>query len=391
MKDDLKLILKHIMRFFLKLFWLCPIKKNKIFFMANMGKGFLCNPKYIYQSIVSDERFRDCELIWCFIAPEKQDASLFSSNTKLIRKGNICKYFYHLLTSKIIIYNCGGFSYAPIRKKQFLVETWHGGGAFKRVGLTVPNKSKSSKKGISMASKAIDLFLSSSGIASEYMLRQSMDYHGEILQSGFPRNDILFAPKKDKVIEIKRSLGIEPETNIILYAPTFKGNEDSAINVDTTYELIQPEKVKESFVKKFGGKWVFLCRGHQYANEISIQGSDGDVSSYPDMQELLMSTDVLITDYSSSIWDFAILKRPAFLFVPDLEQYEKNERGFLIPIERWPGIVAGSNDELSEKIMEFSSDEYLRKLEEFEKYASSYERGHACEMVKEALLSKIAR
>ena len=161
-----------------------------------------------------------------------------------------------------------------------------------------------------MASKAIDLFLSSSGIASEYMLRQSMDYHGEILLSGFPRNDILFAPKKDMVIKIKKSLGIEPETNIILYAPTFKGNEDSAINVDNTYELIQPEKVKESFVKKFGGKWVFLCRGHQYANEISIQGSDGDVSSYPDMQELLMSTDVLITDYSSSIWDAASYSVP---------------------------------------------------------------------------------
>ena len=387
MKDALKLILKYIMRFFLKVFWLFPIKEKTIFFMANMGKGYLCNPKYLYQSMVQDERFKEYKFIWCFIDPEKQDTSLFSERTKLIRKGKKFSFFYHLLTSEILVYNCGGFSYAPIRKGQFLIETWHGGGAFKRSGLTVPDKSKSSKRGISIASREIKLFLSSSEIATEYVLKQSLDYHGEVLNSGFPRNDMLFHYEETQIEEIKKRLGIAVDVHIILYAPTFKGSEAHAINVDTSYEMIQPKMVKETLSEKYGGQWVFLCRGHQYANQLSIPDQDGDVSSYPDMQELLLASDVLITDYSSSVWDFAILKRPAFFFVPDLERYEKKERGFLIPIEKCPGILAHSNEELKDKILGFSQAEYDRFLAEFQTFAGSYETGSACETVKKRILS----
>lgn len=382
MKDNLKLLFKYFLRIILKVYWVFPIKRKTVFFMANMGKGYLCNPKYLYESMICDEEFVEYNYIWCFSQIDDLDVLSFPNNTKLISRKKVLLYFYYLLTSEIIVYNCGGFSYAPIRKTQYLIETWHGGGASKRVGHTVPGKSYASKKGITLASKDIKLFISSSAISTRYVIRESLDYHGEILESGFPRNDIMFYHDYEQIRIIKERIGIPKDTHIVLYAPTFRGNEDRAVNIDYEFEIINPSLVKDALCKKYGGTWLFVTRGHQYASDMNIENSDLDVSTYSDMQEILLISDVLITDYSSSIWDFAILKRPAFLYVPDLDKYERKERGFLVPIEKWPGIISQSNEEIAMNILNFSDEEYSDHLTVFFRFANSYEHGNACESVK---------
>ena len=391
LRDNAKLILKYLMRFVLKIYWIFPIKKNTIFFMANMGKGYLCNPKYIYKSIIEDEQFCNYRYVWCFQNPDDIDKSDFSLNTKIINKNHYFKYFYYLLTSEIIVYNCGGFSYAPIRKKQLLIETWHGGGAFKRVGLAVSDKSSSSKMGIKLAMKDVKLFLSSCEIATETLIKEAMGYKGEILNSGFPRNDLLFKDNSDLKCKIREKIGVSDSDHIILYAPTFRGDEGNAKSFNDKFEILNPLLIKSAFERKYGGHWKFYTRGHQYTNNAYLDGSDGDLSKYPDMQELLLISDVLITDYSSSIWDFSLTNKKCFLFVPDCVEYESKERGFLVPIDDWPGIKVVSNNDFAEKIMSYSEDEVIKKNSRYFNSSKSYEHGDACEKVKNYILDKKGR
>lgn len=113
MREYFKYIIKFLMRNLLRIFWFFPIKKNKIFFMSNMGKNFSCNPMYLYKYFLSKNN--NYKYVWAFVHINEYKF-LNSNNTKIVSKKNYFKYFYHLLTSKVIIYNCGGFSYAPIRK-----------------------------------------------------------------------------------------------------------------------------------------------------------------------------------------------------------------------------------------------------------------------------------
>lgn len=122
--------------------------------------------------------------------------------------------------------------------------------------------------------------------------------------------------------------------------------------------------------------------------KLAISGITVNVSDYPDMQELICCSDLLITDYSSTMWDFALLGRPCYLFVPDRKEYEK-ERGFYTPMEEWPGIVCNNAEELLGKIRELDF-EYSRKIaEQYLKKAGSYEKGHAAEMLAHIIVKHI--
>lgn len=389
MKDTAKLVLKYLMRFTLKVFWLFPVRKRTVFFMANMGKGYLCNPKYIYESMKNDDRFKAFHYIWCFKDPDAQDRNKFSNNTTLVKKDNLFVYFYYLLTSEIIVYNCGGFSYAPIRKKQLLIETGHGGGLWKRNGFLEKNKSSSSKKGLLLADKDIKLWLSSDEKHSEMYIRQAMGYSGEILDSGYPRSDILFKDNTKLISEVRKKLRITEDSHVVLYAPTFKGREDQAVSISSGSEIISVEKVKNVLSERFGGDWIFVTRGHQYSQDVSIDEIDADWTSYPDMQELLLVADVLITDYSSSIWDFSILKKPCFLYVPDLSYYETHDRGFYIPISKWPALIVQNNDEWERTIRSYDREQYIARVENYLTFMGSFENGHACEKVLTEVLLRV--
>lgn len=386
-RDNGRLWIKHMLRFLLKVFWVCPIKKKTVFFMANMGKNYLCSPKYLYESMLKDKRFDDYQYVWCFRNLNTMDTVSFSSRTIIVEKNNYIKFFYFLLTSEIVIYNCGGFSYAPIRSKQLLIETWHGGGAFKKVGLAIKNKSGASKKGIMLAMKDVKLFLSSCELSTQLLIREAMCYKGKVINSGLPRNDIFFKCNTKLIADVRKRLGLCEEDKVVLYAPTFKGDEKKATILSEGYEVLNPNIIKNALKTKYGGNWMFFTRGHQYTDGIKLDGSDGDLSAYPDMQELLLISDILITDYSSSIWDFALMKKPCYLFVPDINNFEKNERGFMVPFDIWPGIKVLSNQEFEKVISNFSYDAYIEKVEYYFSLCGSYETGEACEKVKSEIFS----
>lgn len=387
LKDTFKYILKICMRICLRVFYIFPINNKKIFFMSTMGKSYSCNPKYIYKRMVFDNRFKDFQIYWAFKNPSLWVHSL-DKKTKTIKKSNILAYFYHLLTSKVIIYNCGGFSYAPIRKKQVLIETWHGS-PFKGGALANEKKSSASKKGILLADKDIKLYLSQSKFQTDILIRMAHGYSGEILECGCPRDDVFFGDNAKRIEKLRNKFGIKEDDHVVIYAPTFKGTEDSAINLDKRYEIINPELVKKSLSNRFKGNWLFATRGHQYSGDLVLDGADLDWSDYPDMQELLLIADVLITDYSSSMWDFSLTGKPCLLYVPDLEEYKNNDRGFLIPFDIWPGLPCKNNNELAENIEQFDENIYKTHVHNFMEKAVSYEKGTASSQVLDWIANRL--
>lgn len=372
MKNYLKIIIRIVIKFILRCCFIIPLKHNRILFRSFEGAiGYMCSPKYI-SDYLKKSYGNKYELVWAFNNPET-----FADIDGIISvKYKSIKWLYYVITSKVIVINSIPPTFIPKRKSQLVIDTWHGGGAYKRVNNNRTDLNSYEKWSIKSSSKFISLFLSSSKEFTESSIKKGYLYNGEILDSGMPRNDLLF--DKNKVTEIKNDLSKKYGLSgkLVLYAPTYRGKlterERQEINLDFTRLLDNLEKL-------YNEKVFVLVRMHYLAvNEFKfVDDRMINVTSYPDMQELLCAADMLITDYSSSIWDYALLKKPCFLFVPDLDNYIQNDKGFLTPIEEWPGVICKSNDELIQAIIDLHISEYETRIDQYLDKMGSYEKGIA--------------
>lgn len=381
MKDFIKLLLFLFCRAFLCVFYIFPIKKNRITFVSYKGAQYSCNPKAISEYIFSNYNGK-YEAVWGLNDPSTYDG--IKNNSIVIVKHGSLKFYKLLLTSKFIVTNVDYLSYVRFRKEQFIIQTWHGGGSYKKVGNQTMNINSLTAKRRSYFNERTDAFISSSEVFTRDTIKNSFNFKGDILNYGMPRNDILFTDNDEKKAEIKNKLGLESHKKILIYAPTYR-----QIIKYTDYELDE-KRLKESLKTRFGGEWVILYRLHPMLKG-KISGADHDiidVSSYNDMQELLFVSDILITDYSSSMWDFSLTKKPCFLFATDLASYQ-NERDFYTDIHTWPFILAENNDELNEKVLSFNEEEYVNAVTDYHKEVGNYENGTACQKVVELMNDKL--
>ncbi len=219
---------------------------------------------------------------------------------------------------------------------------------------------------------------------------------------GLPRNDILFN-KNNNIQQLKEKLSLPKGKRIILYAPTFRndGKNTQDINPKRSgieqLELLNVESLLSAFSQRFGGNWVFVCRFHYHVssvidwNEIKEKYQEkvlcGNISD--DMADYLQCTDALLTDYSSAMFDFALTGKPCFLFVPDLEHYQNEERGFYISIDDLPFSSAKSNMELIESVLNFDESRYNSSVESFFKGLGNADDGNACTRVAEYIYNDI--
>lgn len=200
-----------------------------------------------------------------------------------------------------------------------------------------------------------------------------------------PRNDILFDPPQQVIRKVRHTYGVSDDCRIVLYAPTYRGGTTTSVEAATQMEPLHVETCLVSLKKRFGGEWIFFYRDHYFNQQHhEPQASVIDVSDYDDMQELLCTADILITDYSSSIWDYSFTRRPCFLYAPDRQQYQ-SERDFYTPIERWPALLAQSNGELAELIELFDEQDYARRIQEHHEELESCETGYAAKTLGDKL------
>ncbi|MDT8861097.1 CDP-glycerol glycerophosphotransferase family protein [Alkalihalobacillus sp. MEB130] len=371
-KTTLALFLIHLFNCF-------PIKKNKIFFFSYYGSQYGCNPKYITEFILKNNEAKKYDLVWAFnnpdLIPEKHG----------IRKVKVMtvRYFYELCTSKGIITNFRTTELFIKRREQYYIQTWHSSLRLKQIEKdavkSLPEQYVQIAKKDSLK---CDLLLSGCKYSTD-IFKRAFWYSGEIFEQGTPRNDLLIQNNKSIKRTVFSSLNIPINSKVILYAPTFrKGNQLDVYNLDY-------DKVLDQLRKKYGGEWTFLIKLHPHllskSSELVYGEGVMDVTAYDDIQELLSISDVLISDYSSLMFDFSLTKRPCFLYVPDLVDYTKNDRSLYFDINKLPFKTAVSNKELLHKIENFSSEEYQNDLSRFQKSVGSFENGEACKHVKEKL------
>lgn len=338
MKQRLEWIVLHILFVF-------PIKKNRISFLCYNCTQYSCNPKYISEYINSNFS-GEYELVWYFT---DETVLKLMPDYVIKYKKNSFKYFLSLMTSSVVISNVTLPRVIPFRKKQLRINTWHGT-AF---------KGDSNKTGNNY--NRFDVFLAENELTCEVLKRtDSFDYRNDISKIGMPRNDLLVRNGADTRLNIKTKLGIQPDENIILYAPTYReGIDDAPFNIDF-------QKLQECLSQRFGGKWKVLFRYHHMQQGRVVLHGSKDVTSFPDMQELLLAADILITDYSSTMWDFSLMSKLVILYAEDLDHYITKERGdFFYPYSKLPFPMARNNQEMCEAIANFDSNEYEENLKAY--------------------------
>lgn len=368
LKSYLKYIIINVIIYLLKIFWIIPIKKNRILFFSFGGKQYSDNPKYIYENLglLGNEK----EIFWAF----KKDSPYYNNKKdyKIVECLSL-KFIFIFITSKVIITNDFISSFLPVRKKQILLNTWHGGSPLKTVGLMQEDTSYYDKLFFKIHNKKYSAFLSSSKFMTEDVFKKSLAYSGKILEFGMPRNAILLSEHEDIIEKVYKKLNIlrNKEVGIVLYAPTFRGTTGNTSFIPTE-EQFSINKVLTFFNEKFNKKFIFLFRAH-HTMKITIDNECCiNVTDYPDMQELLCASDVLITDYSSCMGDMALMRKPIFLYTPDLDEYIK-DRGFYWDIHSLPFPIAGTEEEFLQNIENFDLPDYIKGVESYFLKLGTYE------------------
>ena len=359
------------------------IENNKILFMTTRG-SYNCNPRAIADEII--RQGLPWKLVWVARKGDIEKPSQFPSQLKLVLRGSY-DFYEEAATSKIWIDNSVSLSYMNIPKKerQILIETWHGSIGLKRF------ETNSDKRWIRRATacgKRTDYCLSNSTFETN-LFRNTFWNDAEILEYGHARNDILLTKdveRKEKLRNhVYRELNIPDNVHIAIYAPTFRDSKK-----DLTPYSINYWQLKESLEKRFGGEWIILNRLHfeikrsLEKHSIVYPNYVIDATNYNDIQDLLLVSEVGITDYSSWICDFVLTYRPAFFYATDLDEYY-SERGFYYPLESAPFPLTQNMDELAKAIETFDLEAYQAKCTEFIADKGCIDDGHAAERTVEKI------
>lgn len=367
-------VLKKCITFVIIYLFNCfPIRKNKIFLFSYYGSQFGCSPKYITEYILANFPEDKFDVVWAFNDIKSKQHLTGFRKVKIMS----LRYFYDLCTSKVIITNYRSTEFFVKRKDQYYIQTWHSSLRLKYIEKDAENVLP--EHYVQMAKRdslKCDLLLSGCKLSTE-IFQRSFWYNGEIFEYGTPRNDMLFRNGSVLREDIINRLSIPSQCKVILYAPTFR--KDHSLDI---YNL-DYDAILKSLGQRFGGKWIFLVKLHPHlisrSTDLRFSEQVKNVTDYDDIQELLSVSDVLITDYSSLMFDFSNTRRPCFLYVPDMDDYIKNERKLYFDLKELPFINAFNNPDLLHKIETYSYEEYQNNLNEFLARIGSFEKGNACE------------
>lgn len=366
-----------------------PVKKRRILFTGltgGNGYDYSCNPKYIFEYL-QDTCPGQLEYVWA-VSDKDRYAFLKEKGVKLVKHFTVSS-FLMLLTSKVIVTNGSYVPWFPFRRKQYVINTWHGGGAYKKVDIEIGKSDWAAKRMAEFCAGNMDLFVASCREQEMQMIRGTYQYEGEVLKAGTPRNDKLVRQEvEDMIKKVKQYYKIPEAARVILYAPTYRHAASPVI--------VEADRLLEQ-LEQDGSEWFFLSRYHRYQKDdmnIRVEGKRIiDVVDYPDMQELLAAADLLITDYSSCVWDYALLGRMCILYVPDRKEYTE-KTGFYVDLEKWPFLRAGNMQELleladipqrdkeQEAALKTRVKEHLWEL-------GSYETGNSREKIAEKIMNQI--
>lgn len=342
----------------------CQIEK-KVVFDSFRGKKYSDNPKAISEKL--HDIYPEYKIVWALPSDSKEVAPDYVK----IYDAKSFRFRRERATAFVYVRNEAFSEDIYKRKGQLFIQTWHGDRGIKKILYDAWENGERPNK--VMDEELTDLFVLGSDYA-EKRIKTAFRYTGRIIKTGCPRNDCLFNPNKRD--EICAAIGIDTDKHILLYAPTLRiSNKIVQATVDL-HETLRHFEMR-------GGDWICLVRAHPKSLGIDIKPDSHiiDVSQYPDMADLLMIADALITDYSSCAGDFILKKKPLLLAQFDLEQYMKEERTFYVDINKIGYLIAHTQDELNSYIDNLSDEDFARNCQKVLDYFGTCETGHAAEDV----------
>lgn len=358
------------------LFWL-PVKKNRVMVYIHDRKGFTCNPKYIVKKL--HELYGDkLEIIWSTMHPETcQEIQKLGIQ---VIKSNSFEQFKLYLRSRFFITNDAFPTWALHRANQKWMNTWHAGMNYKHIGYDyLAPMSPLATKIFRIKNRQPDFYLSGSAFFTEDTSKSFRMDSKVFVPTGLPRNDVFFEDHTEINRKIRNMYHIDENARLAIFAPTFRrGMKSDTFGMNF-------EEVRQALSQRFGGEWTILFRNHNFVRSKQTYAGAVDVSGYHDMQELMCVSDVLISDYSSCLYDFIMTKKPAFVYATDLDYYVNHDRAFAYPIEKWPYPIAKSNEDLVSNITGFDQQLYLNKVADHLQDAGAYDNGTASQQAAEII------
>ena len=396
-KRKVKKIIKNIIFKTMKIlnkfiYKIIPTDEKTVMFTAFHGKGYLCNPKAIHQYMINSDEFKDYKYVWA-VKRKKEEIP----NCKKVRYNGI-RYFYYLARSKYWIFNCKMPKYVLKKDNQVYLQTWHGT-PLKRLGHDIETGENATfyRSGMSREDmvktydedvKKYNYFISPNSFSTEKFKSSFRVSEDKIIETGYPRNDFLTNITANKIEQLKEEYNIPKDKKVILYAPTWRDN--SFTDKGYTFELkVDFNKWKELL----GEEYIVIFKPHYLiSNKFDTEGLEGflySIKESSDINELYVISDVLITDYSSVFFDYAILNRPVIFYMYDLEEYRDELRGFYLDINKdLPGDILEREIELLNYInnIEEKESELKKKISNFNKIFNNLQDGKCSKKVLDIII-----
>lgn len=315
-----------------------PVKHNRVVFQSYYGRGYSDSPKAICE--VLRQSGENLDLVW--LCKDEAAAKTLPEGVRAVPATGL-KKLRAMASAKVWVDNCR--KYESIKKKgQIYMQTWHGF-PLKKIEADVADKLEPAYvEACKRDSAQCDVMVSGSGFMTK-LYREVFWYQGAVANIGTPRNDVFFTDHTILHTKVCKAFGLPEDRKLALYAPTFRADH----SVDA-YRL-DADMVRRKCEENFKGEWTVLIRLHPNvaAQSAGLFAYDGDrlvdATAYPDMQELLCAAGLLITDYSSSMFDYGLTGKPVVQFAVDIAAYQK-DRDFYFPLDQLPFPLARSNAEL---------------------------------------------
>lgn len=388
MKDFFHGAVKQIAVWAYRIMCLLPVCRNKVVFDSNLGKSYAGNPRHIFEYLVKHGYDKKWNCIWFY-----ETTPYVIPGDKQARYGRM-RYLYHMATAKIWVFDCRQPEFLRRRKGTYYIQTWHGT-PLKKLALDMNDVFMVGETDIETYKKSFaenvstwDYLVAQNPFASETFQR-AFAFEKTMLEIGYPRNDILFQENNPDDIERKKiELGIPLNKKVLLYAPTWRDDEFTG----QAHYKFNP---RLSFVKcreALASEYVMIVKYH-YLIMDSVDWSPYEKFVYhfdqsQDIAELFLVSDMLITDYSSVMFDYSILKRPMLFFAYDKNKYKNDLRGFYFSYkEEMPGPISTTTEELIRDIKHYKKELYEERYERFIEKYNTYDDGNASRKVVELIES----
>ena len=365
-----------------------PVKDNVIMFESSNGRNYTGNPRYIYEEMVRQGLDNEYNCVWSLT---DTNIPIPGNCTKIKRPG--MKFLFYSLRSKFWIFDSRHQYYLKKNKNTRYIQTWHGT-PLKKLALDMDKVNSSEttdiedyKAKFKKNSSLWDYLISQNSYSSK-IFKRAFAFDGEMLEIGYPRNDILINENNEtKINEIKERLNIDKDKKIILYAPTWRDNEFHKKGI---YKFAT-EMDFNAMQNALSDEYVLIVKFH-YLVKDEINWDEYrdfiiECNEMWDIQELYLISDILITDYSSVMFDYALLNRPILFFTYDLDFYKDNLRDFYFDINTVPGPLIETTEDLVDFIKNNSKEDYFEKYgtkyQAFKETYNEFDKGSSCQSVIE--------